>query len=191
MQPTDHVQMVTSWCELMLRCVDRVGISEMPGKTVQHSRYFYTAITSTSDHERGDDSWWLIDCTAIDIYISISTLGSATIFGFLRLPSASQTVADCCKVWHFSRYILLAIWIHSALSLMSVAPRLYECSNTYSVQGEYEVASSPASEHSLLLHTHDLWSCYNSPCSRAVTSVTCCLPPDFFLLSLYYKGCSL
>ena len=70
MRPTDHVQMVTSWCELTLCCVDRVGIREMPGKTVWHSRYLYTAITSTSDHERGDDSWWPIACTGIDIYIS-------------------------------------------------------------------------------------------------------------------------
>jgi len=131
----------------------------------------------------------------LSIYIYLlSTLGSATIFSF-RLR---QTVADCCKVWHFSRYILLAIWIHSALSLVSVAPRLYECSYMYSIQGEYEVTSSPASEHSLLLHAHDLWSYYNSPCSRArlPLCVTCCLPPDFLLLSLFitrviinYKGC--
>ena len=188
MQPTDHVQIVTSWCELTLRCVDRVGISEMPGKTVRHSRYFYIAITSTSDRERSDDRCWTIDCIAIDL---LSTLGSVTIFGFLRLR---QTVADCCKVWHFSRYISLAIWMHSELlSLVSVTPRLYECSYTYSIQGEYEVTSSPGSEHSLLLYAHDLWSYYNSPCSRArlPLCVTCCLPPDFLLLSLYYKGCSL
>ena len=174
MQPTDHL--VMSWCELTLRCVDRVGISEIPGKTVRHSRYFYIAIISTSYREHGDNSCWPIDCTAIDILHLLSTLGSVTIFGLLRLR---QTVADCCKVWHFSRYISLAIWIHSELlSLVSVAPRLYECSYTYSIQGEYEVTSSPGSDHSLLLYTHDLWSYYNSPCSRArlPLSVTCCLP---------------
>ena len=87
-----------------------------------------------------------------------------------------------------------ATGIHSELlSLVSVAPRLYECSYTYSIQGEYEVASSPGSEHSRPLYAHDLWSYYNSPCSRArlPLCVTCCLPPDFLLLSLCYKGCSL
>jgi len=164
---------VTSWCKLMLRCVDQVGISEMPGRTVQHSRYFYIAITSTNDCECGNESWWPTDCTAINIIIS-------TFYPWLsdniQLPPASP---DCCKVWHFSRYISLAIWIHSELlSLVSVAPRLYECSYTYSIQGEYEVASSPGSEHSRLLYAHDLRSYYNSPCSRAMLPlyVTCCLP---------------
>ena len=187
MRPTDHVQMVTSWCELTLRCVDRVGISEMPGKTVRHSRYFYIAITSTSDRERGDDSCWPIDYQLSIYYIYFLPSAQCTIFGFLRLR---QTVAR----YDISRYISLAIWIHSELlSLVSVAPRLYECSYTYSIQGEYEVTSSPASEHSLLLYAHDSRSNYNTPCSRArlPLSVTCCLPPDFLLLSLYYKGCSL
>ena len=80
---------------------------------------------------------------------------TVTIFSFLQLR---QTVADCCKVWHFSRYISLAIWIHSELlSLGSVAPRLYECSYTYSIQGEYEVTSSPASEHNPFCYTHTIY----------------------------------
>ena len=118
----------------LVRCLGRLSDTQ---------DIIYIAITSTSDHECSNDSWWPIDCTASYRYIYLlSTLGSATIFGFLRL---CQTVADCCKVWHFSRYISLAIWIHSALlSLVSVALRLYDCSYTYSIQGEYEVTSSPA-----------------------------------------------
>jgi len=184
MRPTDHMQMVTSWCELTLRCVDRVGISEMPGKTVRHSRYFYVTIISTRP-------WaWRRQLLTDWLYSYRSTF-YPRLGDNIRLR---QTVADCCKVWHFSRYISLAIWIHSELlSLVSMVPRLYECSYMYSIQGEYEVTSSPGSEHSRLLYAHDLWSYYSSPCSRArlPLCVTCCLPPDFLLLSLYYKGCSL
>ena len=195
MWPTDHVQMVTSWCELTLRCVDWVGIRRCLGR-LSDIQYISIAIAiaSTSDRSAATTAGdRLMVQLSIYIYL-LSTLVSATIFGFLQFLRLHQTVADCCKVWHFSRYISLAIWIHSELlSLVSVAPRLYECSYTYSIQGEYEVASSPGSEHSRLLYAHDLWSYYNSPCSRARLPlyVTCCLPPDFLLLSLCYKGCSL
>ena len=149
MQPTDHV--VMSWCELTLRCVDRVGISEMPGKTVRHSRYFYTAITSTSDHERGDDSWWPIDCTAIDIYISTFY---PRLSDNIRLPSASPDCRHCCKVWHFSRYISLAIWIHSALSLVSVAPRHVATRTRYKVTMKSLVVQPPSIP---LCYTHTIY----------------------------------
>jgi len=73
--------------------------------------------------------------------------------------SAAMTAGDQLTV-QLSIYIStfypwLSDNIHAS-SLVSVAPRLYECSKTYSIQGEYEVASSPASEHSLVLYTHDL-----------------------------------
>ena len=142
--------MVTSWCELTLRCVDRVGISEMHAwedcPTLKIFLYSHHIHKRPWGRRRQLVTDWLYSYRYIYL---LSTLGSATIFGFLRLR---RTVADCCKVWHFSCYISLAIWIHSALSLVSVAPRLYECSNTCSMQGEYEVASSPASEQSLLLY---------------------------------------
>ena len=163
----------------LVRCLGRLSDTQDISIQPSHPQATMSAATTAGDRLT----------VQLLIYI-FSTLGSATIFGFLRLR---RTVADCCKVWHFSRYISLAIWIHSALSLVSVAPRLYQCSYTNSIQGEYQVGSSPGSEHSLLLYAHDLWSYYNSPCSRArlPLSVTRCLPPDFLLLSIYYKGCSL
>jgi len=150
MRPTDHVQMVMSWCELMLRCVDRVGISEMAWEDcLTLTIFLYTG--SDHIHKR---PWAQRQQLVTDWLYSylLSTLGSATLFGFLRFR---QTVADCCKVWQFSRYISLPIWTHRALlSLVSVAPRLYVCGYTYLIQGEYEVASSPASEHSpTVIHT--------------------------------------
>ena len=59
-----------------------------------HKRPWARAVTTTGDRLT----------VQLSIYL-LSTLGSVTIFGFLRLH---QTVADCCKVWHFSRYISLA-----------------------------------------------------------------------------------
>ena len=181
--------MVTSWCELTLCCVDRVGIREMPGKTVWHSRYFYTAITSTSDHERGDDSWWPIDCTAIDIYISTFY---PRLSDNIRLPSASPDCRHCCKVWHFSRYISLAIWIHSALSLLSVALGFMNVATRtrYKVSMKSLVVQPPSIP---FCYTHTIYDLTIIVLVReqGYLCVTCCLPPDFLLLSLYYKGCSL
>jgi len=179
MRPTDHVQMVTSWCELTLRCVDWFGICEMPGKTVRQSRYFYIAITATSDRERGDDKLLTdiaIDCAATHL---LSTLGSVAIFGFLQLR---QTVADCCKVWHFSHYISLAIWIHSELlSLVSVAPRSYECSYTYS----YKVSMKSLVVQALSIpfcYTHTIYdlTIIVLVLEQGYLCVTCCFPLIFF-----------
>ena len=59
--PTDHVQMVTSWCEIKRHFVVTTELEtvRLPGRL---SRYF---INSTNDRERSDNSWWPTDCTAI------------------------------------------------------------------------------------------------------------------------------
>jgi len=163
----------------------------MPGKTVRHSRSFYTAIISTSDREHGDDSWWPIDCTAIDIYVYF-------------LPSAqwqysARTVANCCKVWHFSRYISLAIWIHSALSPVSVALGFMNVATRtrYKVNMKSLVVQPPRIP---FCYTHTIYDLTKTVLviEQGYLCVTGYLPPDFLLLSLFitrviisYKGCSL
>jgi len=79
MRQTDHVRKRTSWREIKHTVSIELETVGLRGKTVRVSRYFYTAIKSTNDRERGDNSCWPIDCTAIDL---LSTLGSVTIFGF-------------------------------------------------------------------------------------------------------------
>jgi len=87
--------------------------------------------------------------------------------------------------------------MHSALSLVSVAPRLYECSYTYSIQGEYEVAASSQPPGIPFCYTHTL--IYDLTIIVLVLDqgylyvllAACSLIFFFLLLSLYYKGCSL
>ena len=86
MRQTDHVQKRTSWCEIKHTVSIKLETVGLRGKTVRVSRYFYTAINSTNDRERSDNSWWPTDCTAI-YFVPWAR----------RRYSASTASPDCCR----------------------------------------------------------------------------------------------
>jgi len=89
MRPTDHVQMVTSWCELTLRLCWSSWNQWDAWEDCPTLKVF---LYSHHIHKRPWAQQWQLVTDWLYSYRYIyllSTLGSTTIFGFLQLPSAS------------------------------------------------------------------------------------------------------